>query len=120
MVFTDTGRTQIRNWMAGTTATYPSYMLFGTDSSSTPTRDSTTMSTEIGKAFTDTITTIERQIRWEGILYTTDMTDSSLAQIGISTTTSGTDGTVFVIENINPIEHNDTFDIQVIQIVEVD
>lgn len=119
MVFLDSGRTETRDWLAATTATAPSSMLFGTDSASTPTRDSTTMSVSLGKDFSDTITTVERQIQWEGILLTTDLTTSTIAQIGVANATAGTSG-MYIIENINPIEKNDTFDIQAIQILEID
>lgn len=118
MVFLDTGRTEVRNWLAGDSATYPSKMLFGTESS-TPTRETTSMSVSLGKDFEDTITSVERQIQWEGILLTTELTTSTIAQIGIASETGGTGG-MYIIENINPIEKNDTFDIQVLQIMEVD
>ena len=85
MVFTDEGRNAIRNWLAGqSTSAYPTKMLWG--QSTTNANISTTNMQEVlkEKAFTSTTFNINKQIQWEGLLYSTEETSSTVRQVGIA------------------------------------
>lgn len=119
MVFTDTGRNQMRNWLAGTTSTAPGYFLVSSDTSSVN-RYSTTMSGVLtSKSFISKDTSITRQVNYECLIYSTEATGSTIGSVGLSTATTGTAGTVYSIDLINPISKDDTFDIQINKIVEI-
>ena len=117
MVFCDVGRSEIRNWLAASSSTYPAYMLFGTDTTSANVTD-TTMSTVTSSSFSDTTVQITRQVRYESILRTTEATGSTIAQVGLSTET-GTAGTLYIKENIAGIAKTSGFDIQTLCIIEI-
>lgn len=118
MVFTNSGRTTIRNFLAGlTSGIAPTSMLWGT-ASDTASVDATTMSTSIGASFTSVSTDVTRQVQYEGILLADEATGSVIRQIGISTETTGTSGTLYLIEDIAPITKTNLFDMQTFIIVE--
>lgn len=120
MVVTNDLKTEVRNFMASGSATYPKYMLFGSDTTSASIDDSTMSSVITAKTFTDTLTTVTRQVQYEAILASTEATGSDIAQIGLSNESSGTSGTVHLKENINPITKTNNFDIQVTSVLEIE
>lgn len=118
MVFTNAGKTAIRNWLAGSSSQYPSYIFVGT-TSETISEDTTTFTAS--KALTPTVdTSIIKQVTWEGFLATTELTTSTLRKVGLGTETTGTAGTLYIIEEISPITKTDSFDLQIYLSAEVE
>jgi len=120
MPFTNIGRTTIRNWLAGTTATAPSYILMGSDTSSVANQTDTSLPSIAALNFISKDLSTDYEIGYEGLLLSTQATTSTIAKIGLGTETTGTAGTLYMVEDINPISHTDQFEIQTICILGVD
>jgi len=120
MVFTDAGKTEIRNWLAGTSATAPSKMLWGTTSETSSETDTQMTGIIHADSFVDVGTSVTRQVEYEGMILSTEATGSSIRQIGIGTETTGTAGTIYIKEDISPITKTDQFDLQTFIIAEVE
>lgn len=118
MPYTNAGKTAVRDWLGGSSPTQPAAMLWSTETTSVNLTD-TSMVADLGKAFLSTETSVERQVQWEAILLSTELTDSTIGKIGIGTETTGTSGTLYISENINPIAHTNQFDLQTLVIAEV-
>lgn len=120
MVFLDEGRNAVRDWLAAEAGlSQPSHMIFGT-ASSTASVTSTSITDVIeAETFLSTDRSVERQVKWEAILGSTDATGSTLTQVAIGTETSGTGGTLFILEDFNDIVKNNSFDLQTFVIAEV-
>jgi len=119
MVFVNTGKSAIRNWLAATTATAPSKILWGTTSETSSATDSSMTGVIHGDDFVDTSIAVTRQVEWEGMLLASEGTGSNIRQIGIGTETTGTAGTLYIKEDIAPINKTDQFDLQSFIICEV-
>jgi len=121
MVFTDDGRNAVRDWLAQeTAATAPNNMLWGTTSESISETHSDMTGVVHGDTFVDTDISTTKQIQWEGIVLSVEATGSNIRQIGIGTETTGTAGTLYMIENVAPIVKTDQFDLQTFVIAEVE
>ena len=119
MVYTNSGRTAVRDWLGNTTATQPASMLWGTSSTSTTINDTTCDDVVHGDSFVSTDRSVTRQVQWEGLVLSTEATSSTIRQVAIGTETTGTAGTLYIKEDISPIEKNDQFDLQSFMICEV-
>jgi len=119
MVLLNDAKTQVRNFLATGNADYPKYMLFGSDTTSANVTDSTMTSLIATASFENVNVGVTRQVKYEAILLTTQATGSDISQIGLSSDTTGTSGTLFTKENINTITKTKNFDIQVIEILEI-
>jgi len=83
MVVTNTGLTLIRDFLAGSAPNAPTRMLWGENTTSADITDSTMGGVLSDKAFTSTDSSVTRQVQWEGILLSTDVTQSTIRQVGI-------------------------------------
>jgi hypothetical protein len=120
VVFTTQGKNAVRNWLAGeSTSDYPTAIIWSAETSSANLTD-TSVPALLGKGFLDVETSVERQVQWEGIVLTTELTTSTIGKIAIATTTTGTGGTLYISENINPIAKTNQFDLQTLVIAEVE
>ena len=120
MVFTAQGKNQIRNWLAGTTATAPAFMLWGTTSETSSDTDTTMTGLVHTDSFVSVETSVTRQVQFEGLVLSTEATGSSIKQIGIGTETTGTSGTIYIKSDIAPINKTNQFDLQTFIIGEIE
>jgi hypothetical protein len=119
MVFTNQGKTAVRNWLAGlSTSSYPAALLWGTQGTTANVTDASMIVAQ-GKGFTNTDVSVTRQIQWESQLLSTELTTSTIRKIGFGTGTSGAEGTVYLTEDVAPITKTDAFDLQTLVIGEV-
>lgn len=118
MVFTDVGRTEVRNWLVGSSSTAPNSLAVGTGSSSVAVSDTALEFEAIRKAFSS-VTTAPFLGKFEALLLTTELTDSTVAEFGLFNSTSSTSGTMFIRNTFSPIQKTDSIEIQFEQRLEV-
>jgi len=118
MVFTTAGKNEIRNWLAGTTATAPVAIAVGTSSTSAS-ADDTSLGGEVFRK-TTSANTAPQLVTYEMLMSTLDATGSTLAEYGLFNSTSSGSGTMFVRNIFAPIEKTNSVEIQFEQRVEVE
>jgi len=119
MPFLDTGRTAVRNFLAGSSPTAPTTMLWGTSSDSVNQTDSTISAVDFSDSFVSVDSSVDREVQWEGIILSTEATTSSFTQVAIGTETTGTAGTLYLKEGFATVVKNNTFDLQTLVISDV-
>jgi len=119
MVVLDEGRTALRDFLAGSSPSAPSHMFWGTSSTSANYTDSSFTDVVHADTFTNTDSSVARQVQFEGVVLSTEATGSTIRQVGLGTETTGTSGVQYLKEDIADIEKNSTFDIQTLIITEI-
>lgn len=119
MPFLDTGRTAVRDFLAGSAPTAPTTMLWGTSSDSVNKTDSTISAVDFSDSFVSVDSTVEREVQWEGLILSTEATTSSFTQVAIGTETTGTAGTLYLKEGFSTVPKNNTFDLQTLVLADV-
>ena len=115
-MFTTLGKNQIRNWLAGTTATSPSAIAVGT-SSTTPSVDDTGCAEIFRNATTFGIS--PQIAQFEMLMDTIDATGNTITEMGLFNSTTGTSGTLFARNIFTSIIKTSSIEIQFEHRVEV-
>lgn len=87
---TNTGCNEIRDWLAGTSATAPTHMAIGT-SDSVPATSDTTMGSEIARAAIETTTPTDKQVKYSYTLPFTSSNGNALKEVGLLNASSAGD-----------------------------
>lgn len=108
MVFTNTGVTEIKNWLAGSSATAPTHINVGSGSTRGAKSD-TVLGTEIGTRIAfDSTTTSTNSVKYSILIASTEKNGYSFREVGMfNASTSGdmfTRGTHTVINKTDTIE----------------
>lgn len=119
MVFTNTGLTQVRNWLAGTTSTAPLAIAVGTGSTPASVSDTDLVGEVYRDSFSSVDSSASQMVVFEMLMGTTAATGSTIAEFGLFNSTSETSGDLFVRNTFASIQKTDTIEVQFEQRVEV-
>ena len=117
MTFTNAGRNEVRDWLAGVSATAPNSIGVGTGTTSATVND-TALGTEV---FRQTITAVTSPFlaMFEMVMTTVDATGSSLSEFGLFNNTTGS-GDMFLRNTFAPVDKTSAIEIQFESRVEID
>lgn len=118
MVFTNAGRNEIRDWIAGSAATAPTRIAVGNDNT-TASEDDTTLASELARIeFTSTDTSATRKVTFEGILDSTQQNGQTLKELGLFNAT--TNGDMFLRVTHASLDKTSSIDVEYLIEIEVD
>jgi len=119
MVFTQSGKNEIRDWMVGSASTAPLTLAIGTDTTSAIDTDTALGAEVIRKSFSATSTS-PFNVVFEALLSTVEATGSTTSEVGLFNSTTGTAGEMFVRNTFAPISKTSSIEIQFEQRVEIE
>jgi hypothetical protein len=118
MVFTNTGRNVIRDWLAGSAATAPTRVGVG-NNNNTATEDDTTLAGELVRiAFDSTDSTASRKVQFAAILDSTQQNGQSLKELGLFN--AATNGDLFIRVTHATLDKSSSIDVEYLIELEVE
>jgi len=90
MVFTDVGTNEIRDWMAGVSATAPTHMGIGDDNTA-ETKADTTLGNQLVREAFDTATTTNKQVEYQWTLLSTEQNGQNVKEVAMFNNAAGGD-----------------------------
>jgi hypothetical protein len=117
MVVTNTGKNEIRDWLAGSAATAPTRVAVGNDS--TPaSEDDTTLASELQRmAFNTTDSSVARTVTYEALLDSTEQNGETLKEVGLLNAVI--DGDLFLRVTHASLQKTSAIDVQYLVTIEV-
>jgi hypothetical protein len=96
MVYTDTGRNILRDFLHNDNPSTPLGIAFGTNTTTATVTD-TTLGAEIAPRIEFTASSLtDKEVKFEGVLPTTTGNGNTITELGLFTTTSATSGDMFL------------------------
>jgi len=118
MVFTQDGRNEIRNWLAGDSATAPLAIAIGTGSTAVTSSD-TALTAEVFKQTTSDASA-PFLVTYDMVMTSVDATGNTITEMGLSNNTASTTGTLFTHNLFASISKTSSIEVQFEQRIEVD
>jgi len=117
MVFTNAGRNEVRDWLAGVAATAPIRIAVGDDNTAAS-EDDTTLANELTrKAFESTDSSAPRKVTFEGILDSTEQNGETLRELGLLN--NAVAGDLFLRVTHAALQKTSAIDVQYLIVLEV-
>ena len=117
MAYMNAGLNVIRDWMVGDSATAPVSIAIGTGSTSADVSQ-TALVGEVFKDAFDSTSKSDRLAKFEMVLSTIEATGSTVREIGMFNSTTGTSGTMFTRNTFAAVDKTSAIEIQFEQRVE--
>lgn len=117
-MFTTAGKNEIRNWLYGSASTAPNAIAIGIGTTSVAVSQTALVTESTRKSFS-TKSIAPQVVKFEALLLTTELTTSTIAEMGLFNSTTSTSGTMFVRNTFAPIQKTDSIEVQFEQRVEV-
>jgi len=118
VVFTNNGVNVIRNWLAGSAATAPTHIAYGSDGTA-PSKGDTTLTTELTRAaFDSTTASADKEVKFEGVLGTLSQNGQTLRECGLFN--AGAGGTLFARNTFTDLAKTSSIELQIFITVRVE
>ena len=109
MVFSNSGKNVIRDWMAGEDPDYPTYIGWGTDNT-TPNSADTSLINESGRFAFNSVSVATQEVTYDQVVGLTQLDGEALKEIGLFNASS--DGEMFQRSTFVNIDKDTSIEIQ--------